>query len=260
MAVYFQSVCSSSSGNCLTLWTEKTRLVIDCGLGSMKKTRAALESMGGPSVDAVLLSHVHTDHIGYYPLRALEQCQRPVYLHEDCVEQLKDRHFRDYGFKELKTKPFSRHSFIVGDFLIKPFSVPHMPGVPTFGFELHVQDKKLIIATDFLKWSGVFEHFVDADFIFVESNHDLKLLERYYNPNSQFHMPNPQTAELLVNVQRHSRRTIQTVMLGHISSQRNEAGIALKETRNAFSRANLPMTFELLAAPLKEPSCPVCIV
>ncbi len=163
--------------------------------------------------------------------------------HGDCVEQLKEPSLRVYGFKELKTKTFRPAFVYVGDFLIKPFSVPHMPGVPTFGFELHVQDKKLIIATDFLKWSGVFDHFVDADFIFVESNHDLKLLERYYNPNSQFHMPNPQTAELLVNVQRHSRRTIQTVMLGHISSQRNEAGIALKETRNAFSRANLPDEF-----------------
>lgn len=259
MAVFFQSICSSSSGNCLTLWTERTRLVIDCGLGSMKKTRAVLDSLQAPQTTAVLLSHVHSDHIGYYPLKMLETAQLPVYLHEDCREQLKDRHFRDYGFRDLKTQFFGDQSFEIGDFRINPFSVPHMPGFPTFGFEFYAEGKKFVIATDFLRWSEVFDRFVDADFIFVESNHDLKLLRQYYNPNSRFHLPNPQTAELLVNVQRHSRRTIQTVVLGHISSQRNKPVLALDETKSAFERSGLKMSFDLQAAPLKEPGQPVCI-
>jgi len=260
MAVFFQSICSSSSGNCLTLWTERTRLVIDCGLGSMKKTRAVLDSLQAPQTTAVLLSHVHSDHIGYYPLKTLETAQLPVYLHEACRLQLKDRHFRDYGFSDLKTNFFLDEPFTIGDFQVRPFAVPHMPGFPTFGFEFYAEGKKVVVATDFLEWSGVFDRFLDADFIFVESNHDLKLLRQYYNPNSRYHLPNPQTAELLVNVQRSSRRAIRTVVLGHISSQRNKAAIALDETRRAFERSGLRMTFDLQAAPLKEPGLPVCIV
>lgn len=260
MTVYFQSMCSSSSGNCLTLWTEHSRLVTDCGLSSMKRTRAVLDSFAPPAVSAVVLSHLHTDHVSHYPLKVLESCGVPVYVHQECMEQLKDRHFEDYGFRELKLKPFADRPFAVGDFKIKPFFVPHMPGFPTCGFEIRAEDKKIIIATDFLDWSNVFDHFVDADFIFVESNHDLHLLRQYFNPNSRFHMPNPRTAELLVHVQRHSRRAIQTVMLGHISSQRNTPEIALRETRETFLNAGLPMGFELLAAPLREPSCPVRIL
>lgn len=260
MAIHFQSICSSSSGNCLTLWTENTRLVIDCGLGSMKRTRAVLDAFQTPAADAVLLSHLHSDHISFYPLRTLEQYGVPVHVHEDCLDELTFRHFCDYGFKDLKVKPFTRRPFCVGDFKITSFSVPHMPEFPTCGFEIHADDKKIVVVTDFLDWSDVFDRFVDADFIFVESNHDLKLLRKYFNPNSRFHLPNPQTAELLVNVQRRSRRTIQTVMLGHISSQRNTPEIALNETRKAFLNADTPMRFELLAAPLRELSVPVQIL
>ena len=36
MSLYFQSICSSSSGNCLALWSSKTRILIDCGLFSIR--------------------------------------------------------------------------------------------------------------------------------------------------------------------------------------------------------------------------------
>ena len=98
----------------------------------------------------------------------------------------------------------------------------------------------------------MFDYFVDADFIFVESNHDLELLRLYYNPNSRFHMPNPDTAELLVNARSESSKAPHMVMLGHLSSQRNKAGIALDQTRSAFQDAGMKMDFELKAAPLRE--------
>ncbi|MCE5185332.1 MAG: MBL fold metallo-hydrolase [Planctomycetaceae bacterium] len=259
MSVYFQSICSSSSGNCLTLWTASSRLIIDCGLGSMRKTRSVLQSLGLPRADGVLLSHLHSDHISHYPLKTLESDRVPLYVHENCLDELKPRHFGDYGFNDLSLKPFSERQFSIGDFKIKPFAVPHMPGFFTCGFEIYVGDKKIVMATDFREWAAVFDRFVEADFIFVESNHDLELLRKYFNPNSRYHMPNPRTAELLVNVQKHSRRRIQTVMLGHISSQRNKPQIALDEMRRAFVNADLLMDFELRAAPLREPGYAVCI-
>ena len=110
----------------------------------------------------------------------------------------------------------------------------------------------MVIVTDFCDWKNVFRYFLNADFIFVESNHDLELLKLYYNPNSQFHMPNPNTAELLVKVVRKSRRTPQTVVLGHISSQRNKAKIAIREVVNAFDEVDREIGFSLLTAPLTE--------
>src|SRR5512138_2034289 len=98
MAVHFQSLCSSSSGNCLTLWTDKTRLVFDCGLGSMKRTRAAMQGFteGPGRPDAIVISHAHSDHISHYPLRVIEQLQLPVHVHRRCMGQLRERFLYPY--------------------------------------------------------------------------------------------------------------------------------------------------------------------
>jgi phosphoribosyl 1,2-cyclic phosphodiesterase len=220
MALYFQTICSSSSGNALALWSESTRILIDCGLGSMKRTRAALTT-------------VFDD-----PTR--------------CYDQLRHKHYNGYGFGDLDIVPFKAKPFTVGDLTITPFEVMHNPAYPTYGYQIGYRDSKIVIATDFQEWTGVFDAFVDADFIFVESNHDLDLLRQAYNPNSRYHLPNPDAAELLVNVRQESRTPPQQVMLGHLSSQRNEPAIALAETTAAFDTAGVAMDFELTAAPLRQ--------
>lgn len=260
MSLSFQSICSSSSGNCVTLCSETTRLVIDCGLSSMKRTRQAISSLHTPlPVSAVVLSHIHSDHISYYPLRVLEECGIPVCLHTDNIAPLKEKHFNGYGFKTLKMLPYGSMPFEVGDFRIHPFEVVHNPWYATFGFDIRYQDKKIVIATDFCKWQDIIGHFVNADFIFVESNHDLALLKKYYNPNSRYHLPNSETADLLAAVATESKKSPQAVVLGHLSSQRNTARLALQETKQAFLRAGLSMNFALFAAPLKEPGTPILI-
>jgi phosphoribosyl 1,2-cyclic phosphodiesterase len=222
----------------------------------MKRTRRTLSHLfGNPArVDSILLTHNHTDHISYYPLRVLEEYGRTIHLHDDCVDQLKDKHFNGYGFRGLNIKPFKNRKFTVGEFSIKPFEVSHNPCYPTYGYQIYYQDKKIVIVTDFCEWDSVFEYFLNADFIFVESNHDLELLRQNFNPNSRFHMPNPGTGELLLNAVGKSKKVPKTVMLGHISSQRNEYELALGETVNAFEESGKKMEFELLTAPLRESS------
>ncbi len=265
MAVYFQSLCSSSSGNCLTLWTDKTRLVFDCGLGSMKRTRSSLLGFreGPVRPDAVIVSHAHSDHISQYPLRVIEQLQLPVYIHRKCMEQLRERFFCPYGFGQLILRPFEDGGFSVGDFSIRPFELDHHPACATYGFVVEsVVDGgpiRMVFLTDFCKWKKIASYLIDSDFIFVESNHDLELLERYFNPNSRFHLSNPQTAELLCHVRGQSRRAPTAVMLGHISAQRNEPRIAIRETAAAFRKRGIELDFELLTAPLKTPSTVVRI-
>ena len=261
MPLHFKSLCSSSSGNCLLLWTDRTRILIDCGLGSMKKTRQMLTKHLGNSkdLDAVIISHNHSDHISYYPLRVLEELGMTIRIHENCVEQLKDKHFGGYGFGSLKLKPFGDASFTAGDLSIQPFEVPHNPYFFTCGFVITYMNKKAVIATDFNSWQGSLEYFTDSDFIFVESNHDLELLRLYYNPNSRFHLPNLKTGQMLCEIRSKSRKPPKTVMLGHLSSQRNEPHIALAETRKAFGEAGMILDFELSAAPRLEPSAEVKI-
>lgn len=226
-------------------------MLIDCGLGSMKRTRELLAKHVGSSqdIDALVVSHMHSDHISYYPLRVFENEGIPIRIHENCLSQLKERHFNGYGFSSLKLKPFSDGDFRMGDLTFQPFEVPHNPVFPTYGFIVKYKNIKAVIAADFNDWVDLLGHFIDSDFIFVESNHDLELLRQYYNPNSRFHMPNPETGKLLCNVRRNSKKAPKTVMLGHLSLIRNEPGIALGEIGNRFENEGAELDFELLAAP-----------
>ena len=256
MALHFKSLCSSSSGNCLLVWTDRTRILIDCGLGSLKRTRQTLKKhLGNPSdLDAVIVSHNHSDHISYYPLRVFEELGTTIRIHENCLPQLKDKHFNGYGFGPLKLKPFGDTSFTVGDLSIRPFEVPHNPDFFTCGFVITYMNKKMVVATDFNNWQGSLDYFTDSDFIFVESNHDLELLRQYFNPNSRFHMPNLKTGQMIREIRSMSSKPPKTVMLGHLSSQRNEPHIALAETRKAFGDAGMILDFELSAAPRLDSS------
>lgn len=65
-------------------------------------------------------------------------------------------------------------------------------------------------------------------------------------------MPNPGTASLLFEVVGESRKGPSTVMLGHISSQRNEPDLAVGETVDLFENAGKEIEFGLLTAPLRE--------
>ena len=253
MTLTFQTLCSSSSGNCLTLCSETTRLVIDCGLSSMRRTRQTLLPLHEEvPISAVLLTHVHGDHISHYPLRVLEQMNLPVRLHEACLEHLTQKHYNGQHFTSLNIEPFNETAFDIGDFRIRPFEIAHQPWVATFGYEIFHQDRKIVIATDFCQWEKVLDRFVNADFIFVESNHDMELLRQYYNPNSRYHLPNRKTAELLMAAVDESTKTPAAVMLGHLSNQRNTPHLAVKETALAFEYAGRKIPFALSAAPLKD--------
>ncbi len=83
MTVFFRSLCSSSSGNCLKLWSEETTILIDCGI----KTQYRCHELLNKHVDdrnrlgAVLITHSHGDHIGYPALRLGRQGRVPSHAH-----------------------------------------------------------------------------------------------------------------------------------------------------------------------------------
>ena len=251
MPLSFQSIRSSSQGNCLLVRTDQTQILIDCGLSSMKRTRELLGKYAGDlhDIDALIVSHMHSDHISYYPLRVFEREGIQVRVHESSLPQLKERHFNGYGFSSLKLTLFADGDFTVGDLTIQPFEVPHNPYFPTYGFIVKYRSTRAVIAADFNGWADVLEYFIDSDFIFVESNHDLELLRLNFNPNSRFHMPNLETDKLLCSVRDNSNRPPKAVMLGHLSLIRNEPQIALREIESSFANEDMEMDFKLLAAP-----------
>jgi phosphoribosyl 1,2-cyclic phosphodiesterase len=259
MGFFFRSLCSSSAGNSLVIWGEKTRLLIDCGIKSQRDCRSMLaEHFPDPGdLDAVIVTHAHGDHINYSTLKVFGQNNIPVRVHEKAISQVERKWCTGHKLPGLRMAPFSR-GFEIGEFAFEPITLEHMPGFHTVGFIIRWDREgrraKAVIMADFCQWEDIAEHFQDADFIYVEANHDLKMLRMNYNPNSEYHLPNPETGKLLHTAAMRSGKLPGTVMLGHISSERNEAKLALAEVKRTFAGKKEKLDFHLLAAPLYEAS------
>ncbi len=254
MGLYFKSLCSSSKANCVALWTDNTCILFDAGFTSMRKMKNEISAHLGSTdrVDAVLVSHVHADHISHYPLKVIENLSYELYISEANVDLLKQRFFRRHGFNNLKLNAFGREPFVVGDFRVEPFEIEHNPAFRTFGFSLICDtdsgEKKVTLATDLCETDSCKKYFVDSDFIFLESNHDLEMLAQDPNPNSDYHLNNPDSARFLCDVVASSENKPKHVVLGHLSEKRNLPNIALREVRDAFVRAGEMLDFDLRAA------------
>ena len=260
MPLFFQSICSGSSGNCLLFQTGSTRVFIDCGLPSQKRIRKAMhEHAGGPEgLDAVVISHAHTDHVNYSALRVMEKEQIPLLVHEHSAGLVRRKHDRGLPFDGLRLETFDNHPFQIGDIELEPVEVPHHPSFQTFGFVVRALDghnlRKAVVVTDCMDWSHAGRLFHDAGLVYVEANHDPELLRLRPNPNSRFHMVNAKTGRLLSEVLTGSDVLPRNVMLGHLSAERNTPDIALDTVTSRLERKGVPLEFSLLTAPRFEPS------
>ncbi len=250
MGLQFQSLRSSSSGNCLLVRTDQTAILLDCGITTQRACRRLFDQHLGspPRLHAVVVSHAHGDHICYSALRVLGDQNIPIHCHGEVVQQIQDKHVGDWDCPP-RLRPFSCDTFQIGDLEVQPIEVPHDPDFLTFGFVIRAGRKKIVVATDFHQPQAVAEHLADADFIFVEANHDLELLRLHWNPSSLFHLSNPKTAELLCQARKRRCRPPQAVMLGHLSRQRNTDELAMTAVRERFEAEEVALDFRLAVAP-----------
>src|SRR5436189_5132439 len=80
--VKFCVLASGSSGNAALLATEKTRVLVDAGL-SMKELGKRMLAVGEDleDIDAILVTHEHSDHIAGLPVLARRlKKPKPFYL------------------------------------------------------------------------------------------------------------------------------------------------------------------------------------
>jgi phosphoribosyl 1,2-cyclic phosphodiesterase len=201
----------------------------------------------------VLVSHAHGDHISYSALRVLDELNVPIHCHGNIVQQIHDKHVGDWD-SPPHLHSFSERCLQIGDFEIQPVKLPHDPDFQTFGFVIRAGGMKIIAATDFHATDALVDHLVDADFIFIEANHDPELLKKYWNHASTFHLSNPKTARLLCQARKSSREAPQQVMLGHLSKQRNTGDLAMDAVRERFLEEGVELDFRLDVAPRYEAS------
>jgi len=239
MALRICVLGSSSGGNCTYVATEQTAVLIDAGL-SYRQISLRLEQIGArlPHVQAVCLSHEHTDHVA--ALTVLQKRHHlPVYANRGTVEALRS----SPRFSSLQWNIFSTGApFRIGDLLIHPFAVPHDAYEPV-AFRIEAAGAVATIATDVgMPTNLLREQIRGSHLLIIETNHDEHLLRNSSRPPSliqrilgrQGHLSNETVAALLAET---AHPDLQWVLLAHLSEECNRPEIALRTVRRALERA-----------------------
>lgn len=210
----------------------------------------------GPIVGA-LVSHAHGDHLSREGFRVLQEHGIPVHSHERVAPQLLARVDGDAGDGQA-VRTFPGERFTIGEFDVSAIPLPHAPGVPNFGFVIRAghgsRRRTVVVCTDSHDVANIAPHLPGADFVFVEANHDLDLLRRHFNPNSRYHMNNGQTASVLCDAVRSRRFGPTSIVLGHLSAERNRDHLALDEVDRVLAAQGLKAPCVIETAPRFEPS------
>ncbi len=233
-------LASSSSGNCILLSHNNTHILIDCGI-SGKALQLALDSvnMDGKSLQAILVTHEHSDHIKGLGI-ASRKYKIPIYANSKTWSQM--------GFSLGKLDPdhicfFQNETpFSIGDVEIFPFPIPHDAADPV-GFNFFDGNgKKVTLATDIGHTSEELFHYIKgANDIVLESNHDITMLKngRYHYRLKQRilgafgHLSND-SAALLASQLIESGTT--NIILAHLSGENNTPLVAEKTVENYLTQ------------------------
>jgi phosphoribosyl 1,2-cyclic phosphodiesterase len=167
-------LASGSSGNAALLATENTRILLDAGL-SMRELgkRLALAGDELASVDAILVTHEHTDHVAGLPVLARNKnVHAQIYLTRLTAPTI------DWGACEPRLMPFQAGAaFRIGDIDVQSFSIPHDATDPV-GYCFEASGVRIGVATDlgYVPESVKF-HLRHTDLLLLEANHDLDMLK-----------------------------------------------------------------------------------
>jgi phosphoribosyl 1,2-cyclic phosphodiesterase len=219
----FCNLGSGSKGNCTFVQDRGPALLVDQGF-SLKSLsqRMALVGLEPTQVGAIILTHEHNDHlrgIGSFARRF----QVPVYLtvltHRSIpAEFLRHTDIRLYTVgDELQ----------IHDLKVKTFHIPHDAADPV-AVVITGSNHRIGIITDLGSGAQYLrEYLTDLDLLFLESNHDITMLDNGPYPlwlirrirSRVGHLSNEQATTLFKGLTLDGR--LRYLILGHLSEQNN---------------------------------------
>jgi phosphoribosyl 1,2-cyclic phosphodiesterase len=262
----YKNLSSGSTGNATLVEASSQhsarphRVLVDCGMRLSRLLELlAVANVKPTDIDAIFITHEHSDHIGCVTQLATRY-SIPVWASSGTHAALQDMQLRlrskqpthsqlAPGFEALVRIAADTCPINIGDLQLNPFTVPHDAREP---LQLSCSDGnvKLGILTDLGHAS---RHVVDSiagcHALLLESNHDIDMLSKSKYPvflkarvGGDFgHLSNLQAADLLSAV-KHDR--LRHVCAAHLSQQNNHPSLA----QSALSQALGCLPAEIFAA------------
>lgn len=227
----FASLGSGSKGNALLVEAGRTRILIDCGFGPRNLAlRCARLGVAADSIDAIIVTHEHSDHIaGAFP--CARRYGSDLYMtHGTHAAASRVKAALDGAATKLQLID-SHAAFAIGDIELQPFPVPHDAREPV-QFVLSDGRHRLGVLTDLgMVTPHVVERLSGCDALVLECNHDSDMLAAGpYPPALKArvggvfgHLANDAAAALLRQIE---QQRLRHVLAAHISEHNNTPQLA----------------------------------
>ena len=233
----FFSLASGSKGNCLYFGTDNAKILIDAGVSTkVIESRLNTLNISLDQIDAVLVTHEHSDHIS--GLKTLtSKYNIPIFANHDTAKGIVS------AFKSVpKFKIFSTgDDFEFADMEISPFSIPHDTLDPV-AFTIKTSKHKVGICTDLgFVTSTVLSKLKKCDYLFLESNHEEEMVHASARPDKlkkrilgrSGHLSNSNCAKLILDIH---HADLKHVHLAHLSGECNTPDVALNKNIEFLQR------------------------
>lgn len=247
---------SGSKGNCTYLGTDNTKILIDAGLsGKAIKERLSEINVDIADIDAILITHEHSDHIQGLRVLALKH-GIPVFANTKTAEGIVDLFHDCPKFKIFSTG----ETFEYRDLEIHPFSVQHDTLDPV-AFTVKTGNLKLGFCTDLgFVTTLVTNQLHDCDYLVLEANHQIPMVHSCARPmvykqrvlGKSGHLSNDACGNLLTQI---TTPRLKKVYLAHLSSECNTPEVALRVIRGILEEKGIDLN--LVVAPQDKISEPV---
>lgn len=245
MNIRFASLASGSSGNCIFVETDSTKILVDCGLTGKDTIKKLEEIDVDPlEIDAIFITHEHIDHIKGAGIVS-RKLDIPIYANEKTWDAMLPtlKKIRGGNIKTFDEKK----PFVFKNFKITPVPLFHDAVCPN-GFVFETDKRKVSVVTD----TGIITEDMqslikNSDLYYIEANYDEKMLKNGPYPwslkqrilSTRGHLSNSDAAVILKNLLTGNR---EVVMLSHLSKENNTPKIAYDFVRKALEESG--MNFE----------------
>lgn len=228
------SLRSSSKGNSTVIYSEKTKILVDCGLNG-KTLELCLKDaeLEAENLDAMVITHEHTDHIKGVGVIARKYGIPVFATYGTWCAMTKAVGNIPEGCKRVFDENIP---FEVGDIKVSAFEIPHDASHPV-GYVFEIDGDKVAVVTDIGDMSEqIFERIKGSRIVLLESNYDLFMLEAGTYPyelkrrikGPLGHLCNDDAALVARDL---AMSGTKTVILGHISPENNYPELAYETTK-----------------------------
>lgn len=238
-------LASGSSGNATFVRIGEVRVLIDAGI-SRRRIRLALEEIGESleSLDAILLTHEHTDHVSGLQVLQRTLSHVPLIATRGTARRLiKKGLIVGHGVEFIG----AGDAFVLGGLRVSTFPVSHDAAEPV-GFRLENDTFAFVLATDLGRPTAEVRHALqDCQVCILEANYCPVMLSNGPYParlkrrvaSDRGHLSNDQARTLLRQV---VGPRLEHVILGHLSDENNTALAALTAVSPALDLERVQIT------------------